>query len=246
MRQPTLAAALALSLALACQADSLSLVTGNDYAPFADSKLPNGGLAAEVAVKAFAESKTEVKLDWSPWARGYEEAKSGRYAATFPYVKSAEREKDFIYSAPIYEIQQRAFAKPGSKFDFGHVASLAGSTVCVPLGWAPSASLLPLIKSGQIKKSEPKDISTCAQMVAAGRADYFVTDQFQGRTAIKGANLPADALTASSVVLESETLHLIAGRATPQGRSVIAAFDKGLETLRKNGGYDRIVAAHTR
>jgi polar amino acid transport system substrate-binding protein len=199
-----------------------------------------------VVRRAFAEQKTEVKFDWQPWTLGFEEAKAGRFAATFPYIRSAEREKDFLYSAPIYEIQQRAFAKPGSKLDFANPASLAGSKICLPLGWAAPSKLASQIKGGQIKKEEPKDISTCAQMVAAGRADYFITDQFQGKAAVKGAGLPADALAPSGAVFDTEALHLIVGKQSANGKDVIDRFNQGLDALKKSGAFDKIVAEYTK
>ncbi|QNM97632.1 substrate-binding periplasmic protein [Chitinimonas koreensis] len=246
MRRTSLAAAVALALLANARAETLELATGDGYAPFADSRLPGGGLATELVRRAFAESKVVAQFDWVPWARGFAATKAGRYAGTFPYIRSAERERDFLYSAPIYEIHQRAFARTESALDFSNLASLVGSTICVPLGWEPPAALLTMIRDGQILKSEPKDISTCAQMVASRRADYFVTGQHQGRAAIDGAGLPAGTLKPSDAVLGSKTLHLIVGRNTPDGSRVIATFDKGLEALKKRGDYDRIVADYAR
>ncbi|MBK6638910.1 MAG: transporter substrate-binding domain-containing protein [Rhodocyclaceae bacterium] len=168
-------------------AEPVSLVSGDDYAPYADRKLPEGGMTTEIVSKAFAAVKQEVKVAWLPWARGFDEAKNGTYAGTFPYLKNAERERDFLYSNLLIKLQDRAFVKAGNagKFDFSKPESLAGTKICLPLGWATTPKLAEMLKSEKIKKESPKDISTCVKMVANDRADYFVSDEAQGLAALE-------------------------------------------------------------
>ena len=228
-------------------AGPVQLVTGDDYAPYADSKLREGGLTTELVKKAFTEMKQEIKIEWRPWARGLAETKDGTFAATFPYLRTAEREKDFDYSSPVNTIQDRAFVKKGNekKFDFKNIASLAGTTYCLPLGWAPVKILDEMLKNGKLKKSNPKDISTCVKMVATDRADFYITDEFQGKAAMKTADIEAGMIVlADAPPLTETTLHLIVGKSSPGGKELIANFDKAMATLRKNGVYDKVIASH--
>jgi len=246
MRIRVLAALLLLSSV--AHAQTVTLVSGDDYAPYADSKLPEGGMTTDIVKKALAAVKIEAKIEWQPWARGFEETKTGGFAGTFPYLKTAEREKDFVYSAVVVSIQDHAFIKAGNKnLDFANVASLAGSTMCLPLGWAPTPKLAEMVKSGQIKSTTPKDVSTCVKMVEAGRADYFVTDEAQGTAALKSGGVAAGAVVkAAGAPLADNSLYLIAGKSSPTSKDLIANFNKGLEAIRKNGTYDKIVKAHTK
>jgi len=245
MRYPILA--VALLFAGLAHAEPVSLVSGDDYAPYADSKLPEGGMTTDLIKKAFAEMKLEAKVDWQPWARGFDEAKNGKFAGTFPYLKTPDREKDFLYSAVVVKLQDRAFIKAGNKkLDFANVASLAGTTICLPLGWAPSPKLTDMVKDGKIKKSSPKDISTCVKMVAGDRADYFVTDEAQGVAALKTGGVAAGAVVMSDVPLADNSLYLIASKSLPGSKDLLATFDKGLEAIRKNGTYAKVVKAHSK
>ncbi|WP_269531874.1 ABC transporter substrate-binding protein [Chitinimonas sp. BJYL2] len=237
----------AVTLAITClavSAEPLPLVTGNDYAPFADQKLPEGGMTVELVKAALKESKVEFAIHWQPWARGLHETRSGKFAATFPYLKTPEREQDFLYSRPIYAIEDWLFAKPNAGLDPNNLGSLEGKKICLPLGWAPAAKLVPMIKSGAIKQEQPKDISTCVRMVSAGRADFFVTDQFQGSAAIAGTGVTN--VTKSSYSVGSAALYLITSKSFSQGKSLIDAFNQGLAALKKSGEFDRIVAKHTK
>jgi polar amino acid transport system substrate-binding protein len=246
MRYGILAAALAVAGLV--HAEPVLLVSGDDYAPYADSKLPEGGMTTELIKKAFAEVKTDVKVEWLPWARGLDETKKGNFAGTFPYLKTAEREKDFLYSAVVVALQDRAFIKAGNKkLDFNNVASLAKTTYCLPLGWAATPKLLDMIKSGTIKTQSPKDISTCVKMVEAGRADYFVSGDSQGLAALKSGGVAAGSVVmAESAPLADNSLYLIAGKSRPGSQEMLALFNKGLEAIRKNGTYAKIVKAHTK
>src|SRR5262245_27263814 len=96
----------------------VTLTTGNDYAPYAHSQLPGGGLATEVVRAALESQGSALEVRWTSWTRAMEEAKEGKSSGTYPWFSTKERQADFLYSDPIYEIREYAFTKPGSKLDF--------------------------------------------------------------------------------------------------------------------------------
>lgn len=237
----TVALAAGLSCTLAAAAAPLPLTTGNDYAPFVHSQLPGGGLAAEVVRAAFDAQGQAVEVVSTSWQRAMEQAKEGKAAGTFPWFSTKERLADFLQSEPIYEIQEFAFAKPDSKLDFSKPAQLAGSTMCLPTGWAAPPSLADLVASGKVKRAEARDASFCLRMVQSGRADYFVTDAGQGRESMKSAGIGDDALVMSKAVLATRALHLMVPRNAANGNELVEQFNTGLRTLKKSGKYDQIV-----
>ncbi len=228
-------------------AQPLALVSGDDYKPYADSKLPEGGMTTELVKKAFLEVKKDVKVDWLPWKRGLDETKEGKYAGTFPYLKTADREQDFYYSDAIVKIQDFPFVKAGGKkMDFSKVDTLAGTTICLPLGWAPTPKLVDMIKTKAIKMESPKDLSTCVKMVATDRADYFVTDEAQGLATVKASESVAGTVVMTPVALADTTLYLIASKKVQGSKELLSTFNKGLEAIRKNGTYTKVVKAHSK
>ncbi len=97
MKQSLLRGLLAIvSLAaLSVHAETLSVSTGNDYAPFADKNLPEGGMTAEIVKRAFAVMGDTADVAFVDWTKAYDDAKAGKYAATFPWFESAERKAAF-------------------------------------------------------------------------------------------------------------------------------------------------------
>lgn len=237
-----------LLIAGSVHAETVSVVSGDDYAPYADSKLPEGGMSTDLVKKAFAEVKIDIKVDWQPWARGLDETKQGTFAGTFPYLKNEEREKDFLYSDVLIKLQEVVFIKSTSKkYNFSDTPGLAGSTICLPLGWAPAKKLEEMIKNGKIKKVSPKNISNCVKMVESERADYFISDEAQGLAALKSGGVPAGSvILAPGPAFSDNSLYFVAGKNVPGSKDIIAAFNKGLEALRKSGAYDKIVKAHSK
>ena len=99
---------LTISLLLSglASAAPVQLVTGDDYAPFTDRELPQGGMLTELVQQALLQAGHQPKLSWLPWKRGYQATLRGQFDVTFPYLKTAEREADYLFSAPLYEITQ--------------------------------------------------------------------------------------------------------------------------------------------
>ena len=133
------------------------------------------------------------------------------------------------------EVVRAAFEAQGSQVE------LAGSTMCLPTGWAAPPALAELVSAGKVKRAEARDASFCLRMVQNGRADYFVTDAYQGRESMKGAGLSVDALQMSSAVLASRPLYLLAPRGQAGSNEVIESFNTGLRSIKKSGKYDQIV-----
>lgn len=237
---------LSLLVCTSVQSQTLNLVTGDDYLPYSDRKASEGGMATELVKKAFAEMKTEIKVDWLPWARGYDDTKAGTFAATFPYFKGAEREKEMIYSDAMVKLIDRVFIKAGAKkFNFSTLPGFAGSIICLPLGWTKPAKLEDMIKTGQIKIQSPKDIATCVKLLESERADFFVTEEANGKASIAASGVASGSVVVADVPALSENgLYLVAPKSVPASKEVIATFNKGLEALRKDVTYNKVVKAH--
>ena len=61
----------------------VQLVTGDDYAPFTDRELPQGGMLTELVQQALLQAGHQPKLSWLPWKRGYQATLRGQFDATW-------------------------------------------------------------------------------------------------------------------------------------------------------------------
>lgn len=243
MPKPLSIFCLLICLASSLQAGELRLVTGDDYAPFTGRELPGGGVLTQVVLAAWAEQKQVVTLEWRPWARGYRETLHGDYDATFPYVRSVEREADFLYSEPLYEVRQHLFSRAGEGVEPDRLETLRGRRFCYPLGWQPPRELQRMVERGELTRHQPSGLDECARLLLLGRDDFFVADRQLGETSLALSAAPRSRFQRSAGYFSGNALHLIVARRHPDAKALIAQFNRGLRRLRDGGGYQRLFEA---
>jgi polar amino acid transport system substrate-binding protein len=221
--------------------DSVQLTTGDNYAPFTGHELPEGGLTTSIVRHVFQAMHRDIAIEWLPWARGLYETVNGKYAATFPYIHTPDRDRQLLYSDPLYVIHETIFARPDSTANPAKLESLYGRTLCLPVGWAPAIKLEPLVRKNLVAVLRPKDSQSCARMVALHHADFFATDRVQGLNALSAAGIDIAQIRPLVPVLGATTLHLVASRNKAGSAALIAGFNEGLAALKRDGVYDQIV-----
>lgn len=160
-------------------ADPLPLMTGNDYRPFSDQNLPEGGMATDIVRTAFTRMGHETDIVFRPWKRGMVEAQTGRYLATFPWAHSDEREEAFAFSNKLYSFNQYFFTRFSSGIKGVTKEDVAGSKLCLPIGYTTS-TLDAWVSEGVIELIRPANLSNCFQMLASGRADLIRVNDIIG------------------------------------------------------------------
>jgi polar amino acid transport system substrate-binding protein len=238
---PALLALCLRAAAPAAASDRLALVTGEDYPPFVDAREPGGGLAVVLVRQVLDRMKLTATIDVAPWRRGYEETLRGRYDATFPYVRTAERERDFLYSEPLIQVRQAVFMAADRRFAYRSPADLKGRRVCTPLGYAPAAALQPLIDRGEVQRVTAASAAACPGLLAADRADVFIQDLRIGQALVAKAGLARDVVAVGEPPFGTTEIHLIVPRSRPDAASLIARFNAALAQLRTSGDYERLL-----
>jgi polar amino acid transport system substrate-binding protein len=220
---------------------ALELVTGPDYPPWTDEKLPGGGVSVEIVRAVFAEMAEPLAIAVVPWKRGYEETLTGRYVGTFPYVRTADREALFQFSDPIAVSRQLVFAWSGSMLHFEQLGDLEGFTVCSAVGSALPPEIGQRVAAGVIKLIQPGGSGDCARMVAFGRADFFVINEQNGRAALREAKVPPEAVRTEPKPFATVSHHLIIPKTRDGGVALMARFNLALGALKDRGVVDRLL-----
>lgn len=228
--------------AVSLAAASLALVTGEDYPPFVDARQSGGGLAVQLVQRVVARMGGSLTLETAPWRRGYEETLRGRFDATFPYVKTPERERDFLYSDPLFTVRPVVFMPAERRFAYTGPADLQGRRLCVGLGYAPPEVLQRMIEAGRLERVTAPSIAACPGLLAAGRADFFVQDLRIGTAIIARVGLTQTILPVSEPPFATSEIHFIVPRRRPDAAALIARFNAALAQLRTSGEYDRLLA----
>lgn len=220
-------------------AESLKLVTG-EYAPYTSEKLPFGGITTQIVTAAFGEMKQEVAVEFIPWNRAMNYLKSGSVSGSFPWAKNAEREKDVLYSDVIHKYRILSFVKKGSGLEKNF--NPTGKTLCLPSGWDLTGIEKELTKY-KMTLERPVSMESCVLMLALGRVDLVVMNEHVGYDLIKKLypkKTPVVGLD-NAIFGKSLNLYFLVPKKYPNGKKIISDFNRGLELIKKNGKYDKLV-----
>lgn len=232
---------LSLLLCTSALAEPLRLVTGDDYAPFTGKSLPGGGMLTQVVQAAMQQGQLSNTLDWQPWKRGYLKTLRGDYDATFPYVRTPQREEVFLYSEALFIAEQHIFSRAGEVIEVDDVPSMQGRRLCYPLGWQPPPIIQQLLDKGQLSRHSPTGLNECARLLLMGRDDFFISDRRLGETALQLTGVPVEQFRRSDSAISRSTLHLIVPRSHPRAAAIIEQFNQGLVLLKASGDYQRLL-----
>lgn len=221
----------------------LDLVTGTDFAPFVGEDLPEGGMLTELVLRAFKAVGMSYEVRFVPWKRGYDGVVAGRFLGTFPYVRTHDREREVLYSDPLLEVRQLVYLSTKSGMQFRTPADFRGRSVCAPVGYALPAELQALLDGGVLTRESPSDLFACVRMVASGRCDAFVLDEYTGHAAVARAGME-DGIRIAEQPYALVAQHLVVSKANPEAQAVLAAFNAGLRKLKENGTFADIVRRH--
>lgn len=87
--------------------EKIVLVT-NTYPPYIfDEESTEQGFFVDVMVEAFRAVDLEVEIQRMPWSRCTDLVDSGYAWGAFPYVINEEREREYLFSVPIFETTER-------------------------------------------------------------------------------------------------------------------------------------------
>ena len=224
-------------------AETVKLVTGNGYPPFADQKLPNGGLATEIIQRAFTEMGYQVNIDFKPWKRGYNDARKKKYLGTFPYGKNEQRQQIFLYSQPLYNFAQHFFVSSETSIKFDKDEDLQGLSACLPIGYNPTR-LQKMVDKGIVTLERPVDIDACFQMLVRGRTDLVRVDKYVGWKVIEKIFNSRSGFRMLDKPVRENVEHLIIAKDYPDGEQLLAQFNKTIEALKQRGVIEEIIQMH--
>lgn len=236
---------LALSPWAQAGGQTVSLVTGNDYRPFADQGLPEGGMGTEIVRRAFAMHGIDVALAWDTWQQGYTDTLETDYEGTFPYFVSDQRCDEMHYSDRLYAVVERLFYRPSGSMRLDRLEDLNGRSVCLPVGYAMPENVGTMIRDGRVRREQPLDMERCFTLLASGAVDTVLTNAFQGWEHVDNTRgIDRGTVVTADFPVHTNSLHFIASRADRGSPERVTLFNGALAVLRTAGTYEDIVARH--
>ena len=218
----------------------VKLVTG-EFHPYSGSELAHGGMITALVTESFLADNKEVDLYFLPWKRGLIYTLNHRMAATFPYVKDSQREAQYSFSNSIFSAKVRLFVRHDSNVTFSKDNDLKGLSTCVPLGYS-TKEIQRFLDKGLIRVVlRPVTDSQCLKAVHNGNIDFYSVNELTGRTLARNLFGKSRALKTVGDPVFINNYHLIIAKDYPGGDKLLQAFNSGLNKLKINGKYQKII-----
>lgn len=227
------------------QADRIRLVTGPEYSPLASPDISGSHLATDLIIAGFEAAGIAVEpIEFLPWKRGYQAVLDGTFDATFPYIEAPGRDREMLYSSQVYEAQVWPMFRSDLVRPYIGPESLAGLTLCEPIGWAPPPRLRPLLDVHRLNLIEDASLRVCTRQLMAGRVDLLIVSAAQFETIVHLDWGEGQHLVLGDHPVASNPQFLIAARSNPAAPELLARFSAGLKMLQADGRYQAILQRH--
>lgn len=220
---------------------SISLVTLN-WAPYADEKLENFGFTSEIISQAFERAGYKVTITFNPWKRALVDTERGEYDALYCAYYTEERAKTYGMSEPYAESILGFFKKKDKNIKFAALQDLKPYKIGITLGYANSEEFDSATYLD--KDTAPSDESSIKKLVAdrivLSTMDKFVGLHILNTTVQEGK----DTIEFMEKPLIVNKLYVCFSKAKPGWEKKLADFNSGLEQIKKDGTYEKILKKH--
>ena len=243
-----LTAALALAFSLLAATPSAAetvLLTSGDWPPYYSPALPFGGIANQVVSESFALTGVHVEFEFQPWRRALDTARSGKAAGSAGWLPLGGRERDFLYSEPVFRSARVFFHLKSLPFDWHTLDDIRDLRVAVTLGSVDEFPLEAIMARGNGKLDIAKDYASGMKKLILGRVDIYACNLPVGLFILEQRiDHGANRVTYNPRPIFTETNHLVIRRDYPGAEALMARFNEGLRQLKASGRYDRIMSGY--
>ncbi len=223
-------------------------LSNGEWPPYLSKNLPYFGAASRIVTEAFAAVDIEVEYGFFPWKRSYKYAEKGRgeehvWHGTLVWVYTEERAKSFHYSDVVIEESEVLFHLKNSPLQWKTIDDLRGKVI-----GGTAHTVYPLLeeaqKEGKLVIQRAGNYETLFRRLLSKRIDAVPQVSQVGRYFLH-TELTVDEveqITYSPTILDSRKYHLILSRNVDGNIRNLEAFNRGLQIIKENGTYDRIIS----
>jgi polar amino acid transport system substrate-binding protein len=222
--------------------ETVTLSTG-EWSPYISEQLEKSGLISQITTEAFAAKDIEVKLEFFPWERASQVARSGEREGVIALIHLPEREKVFLFSNPIYVGYYAFFHLKSFPFSWKTYRDLKDVTIASTIGFGGMGpEFLDAEKKGEIKVLRLTSDEQSFNMLMAKRAELIPSDIEVGYVlARKLFGKEASLFTHDPYYIHRSEYCLVVSKKIKNGQEIIDKFNEGLAMIRKSGRYDEIL-----
>jgi polar amino acid transport system substrate-binding protein len=184
----------------------------------------------------------DLRVDFMPWSRAMVTIKKNRADLLIGAWYAEERNQYLLYSEPIFSSAIKFIKHIDSPFEYTGIKSLSGLRVGTILGYQYDADF---VKANNFKKIHADNLIINIYNLLARRISLTLDDQYVlAHTLDEKIPNWRGKIALVSQPLSEKRIYLAMNRSHPHCLKIIAAFNKGLAAIKKNGRYDEIVQSY--
>lgn len=221
--------------------EKLRLVA-DSWPPFTDAALPGGGLATSIVTTALNRAGFATAFEEVPWARALMGIGEGRYDVLVNAWYNDDRKRIGAFSGPYLTNRIRLLQRQGEGFVFTRQADLYPYTIAVVRDYAYSPGF---DSDQQLNKVPVRNFSSAVRMLAAGRVNLTVEDEYVARYNLqREPQQVRDGVSFVDPPLSENSLHILVSLKHPQHRQIVVRFEKAIAAMKADGSYARLLRQH--
>lgn len=216
-----------------------------EYAPYTGEELDGYGAFTEIVSAVLEHIGIQPRYEFGSWNRAYHIVKHHKAMGSFPYTKTPEREKEMLFSDPIYRENGKFFYKPSNHKetlpDNWTVDQLKSYKIGAPLGYASIEHMEALGLNPMIQKTEREMLLA----IEYGHVDFVATGETSGWHFIQEKYGKRSHLFATlEKPFSEDILHVMVAKNHPEAKNFLSEFNTGLKKIKENGTYRKILEKH--
>lgn len=221
--------------------EKLRLVA-DSWPPFTDSDLPGGGLATSIVTAALARAGYTSEVEEVPWARALMGVGEGRYDILIDTWYNDSRTRVGQFSKPYLTNRIRLLRQQDKPLQYTKLADLYPYSIAVVRDYAYSDSF---DSDTRLHKVPVRTFSSAVRMLAAGRVDLTVEDEFVARHFLQRESKEVrEAVSFVEPALGENNLHILVSLKHPEHSRIVERFDRAIAAMKADGSYARLLRQH--
>ena len=245
----TVCVVLLLCIASVSPAKEVVRLANGEWPPFTSKSLKHHGVYSHIVTEAFALEGIAVEYDFFPWARSYVYAKNGHRDGSLTWAKTAAKEREVLFSDPVFFHTKVFFHQRSLPFDWNTVVDLEGLTIGTTAEYTYGIEFSQAVQNGTITiETVASDLLNLKKLLA-GRTHLFPSDIDVGYYLLNAHFMSEEAarVTHHARPIRKEGTCVIFTKATPEkSQRFLTRFNQGLGKLKEGGAYDQMLEAFRR
>ena len=220
--------------------NTVEIIT-NDYIPFTSSENTGTGVILDIIRISFAINNIQVKYIFAPWRRCEENLRNGSVFGSVPYFKTDERIEKYDFSDPvIYSVNRFYYNKKRfpEGFKWKTLSDLKGYRIGVIMGYWYEKEFETAGLNIDYVATDKQNI----KKLIYDRIDFLVLDEITFIYIMK--KYFHDKMEMIGMVenpLSILPFHIMISRKYTKSKVFTEIFNNGLETIKRNGDYEKIL-----